>query len=37
VVIGLYGAAAGIPEKVLLTLQDIYAKWNSKFSNKPMD
>jgi len=26
VVIGLYGAAAGIPKKILLTMQDIYAK-----------
>lgn len=37
VVIGLYGAAAGIPPNLSLELQDQYARWFSIFGNSERD
>ena len=37
VAIGLYGAAAGIPLNVLLTMQDVYAASHSKFGTAERD
>ena len=37
VAIGLYGAAAGMSERLLLTIQDEYARQGSDFKDAPRD